>query len=56
MKVTDSNSIGAASEKLIDSDTCDETEINQIFSSKCDSVVSTLVDKNKYILHIDGTL
>ncbi|KRT81845.1 WD40 domain-containing protein, partial [Oryctes borbonicus] len=56
MKLANSVSDDIGSSESEDCDTCDETTIKQIFNLKCETVISKTINKNNYVLYLDGSL
>lgn len=57
MKIADSDSDGVDdTEEVADCDVCDEETIRRVFNLKCEAVTNQAIDKDKYILYLDGTL
>ncbi|GJQ80771.1 hypothetical protein Trydic_g9363 [Trypoxylus dichotomus] len=56
MKVAETEDEDINLEELEDCNVCDETTIKQIFNLRCEAVTSKTINKNKYVLYLDGTL
>ncbi|KAK9720358.1 WD domain, G-beta repeat [Popillia japonica] len=57
LHVFDSDSDGVDdTEEVADCDVCDEETIRRVFNLKCEAVTNQAIDKDKYILYLDGTL
>lgn len=42
--------------EISDCDICDTQELNELFTSKCELTCEEIINEDKYVLHMTGTL